>query len=96
MLGRELRKENIPLTSIAVGDKMISNGERAHRWADPILPIMYFAGLCQPLGQTSPQRMQHNGVMWYTEVDGVAAQGREVPGRNRQAPVAADKQRAVA
>jgi hypothetical protein len=48
-------KENVPLTRIAVGDKMISNGEGAHRWADPILPVMYLARLGQGLGQTSPQ-----------------------------------------
>jgi hypothetical protein len=82
---------------IAVGEKMIGEGEGPHRRANPLLDIVDLTQRRWPVKRLPSHRMHNDRIReWHREVNRVAADTREVPGWHGQAPVHGKEQRPVA
>lgn len=72
MLLRWLR--NVPFTVTAICEKVISNGEGPHRWANHFLHVVDLAEHCRSLERPVVQRVQDDVIWeWRREVNRVAA-----------------------
>lgn len=83
----------LPLTVIAVGEKMIGEGEGPHGRANPLPPVVHLTRRRWPVERAGAQRIHDDRIQErHREVNRVAADGREVLGRHRQRSVPGDEE----